>query len=106
MGEKEFLIYLDEAQENRYRYWHVWEQGVIVEFRIQYEAFIEEYWHPVVRYDSAHGRPHRDVLHPIDPETKEWFPNYRNTDVLSIGQRDIVANWPTYRARYEREMNR
>jgi hypothetical protein len=30
MSEKEFLIYLDEAQENRYRYWHVWEQGKII----------------------------------------------------------------------------
>jgi len=89
MSEKEFLIYLDEAQENRYRYWHVWEQGKIIEFRIQYEAFISGSWHPVVRYDSAHGHPHRDDLHPNAPETKEWFPEYRNADVLS-----------TYSARY------
>jgi hypothetical protein len=53
MSEKEFLIYLDEAQENRYRYWHAWEQGTITEFRIQYEAFIAGRWHPIVRYDSA-----------------------------------------------------
>ena len=64
MSEKEFLIYLDEMQENRYRYWHLWVQGEIVEFRIQYEAFIAGHWHPIVRYDSAHGQPHRDVLHP------------------------------------------
>lgn len=106
MSEKEFLIYLDEAQENRYRYWHVWERGAIVEFRIQYEAFIEGRWHPIVRYDSAHGLPHRDILHPNNPETKEWHRGYRNADVLSIGQRDIVTNWPKYRALYEREMNR
>jgi hypothetical protein len=106
MGEKEFLIYLDEEQKNRYRYWHVWEQGKITEFRIQYEAFIMGRWHPIVRYDSAHDMPHRDVLHPDAPETKEWFPGYRNADVLSIGQRDISTNWPAYRARYEKEMRR
>ena len=32
MGEKEYLFYLDEALRNRYRYWHVWEQGQILEF--------------------------------------------------------------------------
>jgi hypothetical protein len=100
------LIYLDEMQENRYRYWHRWVQGEIVEFRIQYEAFIAGYWHPIVRYDSAHGQPHRDVLHLDNSETKEWYPGYRNADVLSIGQRDIMANWPGYRAKYEREIYR
>ena len=97
MSEKEFLIYLDDKRENRYRYWHMWVQGEIIEFRIQCEAFIAGHWHPIVRYDSAHGRPHRDVLHPDSPETKEWYPGYRNADVVSIGQRDIAANWLTYR---------
>ena len=106
MSEKEFLIYLDEGQENRYGYWHRWVQGEIVEFRIQYEAFIAGRWHPIVRYDSAHGQPHRDVLHPSGPEMKEWYRGYRNAEVLSIGQRDIVANWPGYRALYEKEMGR
>lgn len=81
MSEKEFLIYLDEAQENRYRYWHMWERGAIIEFRIQYEAFIEGRWRPIVRYDNAHGQPHRDILHPDESETKEWYHGYRNTDV-------------------------
>jgi hypothetical protein len=52
VGEKEFVIYLDEAHENRYRHWHVWERGRMVEFRIQYEALITGYWYPVVRYDA------------------------------------------------------
>lgn len=36
MGEKEYLLYLDEAQENRCRYAHVWERGEITEFRVQF----------------------------------------------------------------------
>ena len=58
MGEREFMIYLDpEERLNRYRHYHVWQQNSIVEFRIQYEALIEEEWRPIVRYDSAHGSP-------------------------------------------------
>jgi len=46
MGEREFMIYLDpEERLNRYRHYHVWEHGSIVEFWIQYEAMIEEKWH-------------------------------------------------------------
>jgi len=104
VGEREFLIYLDAAHENRYRHWHVWERGEIIEFRIQYEALFVGNWHPVVRYDSAHGKPHKDTLHPDASQTKEMYPGYSNAEVLTIGQRDIMENWPRYRARYEREM--
>ncbi len=106
MGEREFLIYLDVAHENRYRHWHVWERGKIIEFRIQYEALIADNWHPIVRYDSAHGRPHKDTLHPGATQTKEGYPGYSNAEVLTIGQRDIMENWPRYCARYEREMGK
>lgn len=67
------MIFLDEAQENRYRHHHVWEAGRIVEFRIQYEAFIDGRWHPIVCYDSAHVQPHRDTLHPDGSQTKEVY---------------------------------
>jgi hypothetical protein len=49
MGEREFLIYLDTEQRNRYRHRHIWDQGEIIEFRIQYEAYIAGSWHPIVR---------------------------------------------------------
>jgi hypothetical protein len=107
MGEREFTIYLDpEKRQNRYRHYHVWEHGSIVEFRIQYEALIGEMWRPIIRYDSAHGDPHKDILHPDGTQTKEWFALYSNVEALTIGQRDIMENWPAYRARYEKEMQR
>jgi len=107
MGEREFIIYLDpEERLNRYRHYHVWERGHIIEFRIQYEALIGGEWQPIVRYDTAHGGPHKDILHPDRPETKEWFTFYSCAEVLTIGQRDIMENWPVYRARYEKEMQR
>ncbi|HET7088945.1 MAG TPA: hypothetical protein VFL17_09865 [Anaerolineae bacterium] len=104
MSERAFITYLDETRENRYRHWHSWDRGKIIEFRIQYEALISGHWHSVVRYDSAHGQPHRDRLHPDGTQTKDWFPSYSNAEVLTIGQRDIRENWPKYRAQYEKEM--
>lgn len=104
MGEREFLIYLDEAQENRYRHWHISESGQIKRFRIQYEAFISRKWCAIVRYDTAHDMPHKDILHPNGTQTKEIYPDYDNAAVLTFGQLDIVNNWPAHRARYEKEM--
>lgn len=73
-------------------------------FRVQYEAFINSEWRPIVRYDTAHGFPHRDLLHPRQPEDKSEYPSHSNTEVLTLGQEDIKRNWQTYRARYEKEM--
>lgn len=101
-----FVIYLDETQENRYRHQHTWDGNQIVKFTIQYEALVEGQWHPVLRYDNAHGIPHRDTLHPDATQTKEMYPSYSNAEVLTIGQRDIIENWPAYRAAYQKEMKR
>lgn len=106
MNETSFVIYLDETSENRYRHWHVWVRGKVTEFVIQYEAFIAGRWHPILRYDSAHDEPHRDLLHPDGTQTKEMYPNYSNAEVMTIGQRDIIENWPIYRVAYQKEMKR
>ena len=106
MNETSFIIYLDETNENRYRHWHIWDRGKVIEFVVQYEAFLSGEWHPVLRYDSAHGQPHRDHLHAYGTQTKEMYPNYSNAEVMTIGQRDIIENWPSYRATYQKEMER
>ena len=38
------------------------ERGQVQRYTVQYETLVEEKFHPVVRYDSAHGYPHRDLL--------------------------------------------
>jgi len=47
---------------DRYRHLHIKERGKIVFFRVQYESKINQIWYPVVRYDTAHGFAHRDLL--------------------------------------------
>ena len=107
MGGREFLIYLDpEERQNRYRHSHSWEANEVVGFRIQFEALIDDGWIVIVRYDMAHDRPHRDIMHPDGSETKEWLDLYSNAEVLTIGQRDIMENWPAYRKQFEKEMQK
>ena len=104
MGEKEYAIYLDDARQNRYRHFHRTERGLVVTFRVQYEAYIAGKWRAIVRYDTAHGFSHKDILHPDGTKTKQIFPGYSNAEVLTIGQQEIRRDWERYRRNYEREM--
>ena len=61
MGDNEWL---DEfIPQNRIRVHFVTERGRVTQILVvQYEALINDKWYPVVRYDSAHGFFHRDLL--------------------------------------------
>jgi hypothetical protein len=78
----------------------------IVEFRIQLETLVKDEWQAVVRYDTAHGRAHRDILHPDGTQSKDWFEGYTIEEVLTIGQKDILENWSSYRVRFLKEMKK
>ena len=104
MSEKEYIYYFTPERKDRFRYYHYLIQGHIVRFRIQYEARIGETWHAVVRYDTAHGRPHKDILHVDGSQDKVEFYGYPEEEVLTLGERDIKINWQRYRAEYEQEL--
>ena len=104
MSEKDYTIDLSPDGKNRYRHYHRTIGGQVVEFRIQYEARIEGKWRAVVRYDSAHGYAHTDLLHPDGSQTKTPFWGRTPGEVLTYGERDIKRNWQIYRAKYERGM--
>ena len=106
MGEKSFVIPLGDSNRDRYRLFRRTEKGQVLVFRVQYEALIEGKWRPVVRYDTAHGYPHRDMLHPDGSQEKAGFPQRTNAEVLTLGQEDIKRNWQTYREQYELEMSK
>ena len=107
MAEREFLIYLDpETRSCRYRHYHISKAKKIVEFRIQLEILVKDEWYAAVRYDTAHGKAHRDMLHPTRSQSKDWFEGYTIEEVLTIGQKDILENWSVYRDRYVKEMKK
>lgn len=106
MGEKEYLFYLTPERLDRFRYYHFLNNGRIIRFIVQYEALIDGKWYPVVRYDTAHRRPHKDLLHPDGSQEKIEFYSYTQEEVLTIGERDIKFNWQQYRTQFEQELKR
>jgi hypothetical protein len=106
MNETHFVVPLQGSPSDRYRHRHTLAGGTVGGFVIQYEAQIEGEWHEIVRYDTAHGSPHKDILHPDGTSTKEEFPHYTRAEVMTLGQTDIRKNWQKYRERCERELRR
>jgi len=106
MSETQFIVPLHGSPTNRYRHRHTLEEGTVTGFVVQYEAEIEGEWREIVRYDTAHGSPHKDIMHPDGTTTKEGFPHYTRAEVMTLGQNDIRKNWQKYREQYEREMRK
>ena len=66
---------------------------------------MEGKWVPIVRYDTAHGFAHRDLMHPVrSPEKKEMQVKDFN-EGLTFALKDLATNWEKYRGRYEQWLN-
>jgi len=78
MQEVEYVFFLSSEMEDRLRVLAYKERGKILEFVVQYEAFIQGRWCPIVRYDTAHGLAHKDILHPDGKVEKQplYFDSY------------------------------
>jgi len=98
-----YVINLTSDGRNRYRHYHLVEKKIL-EFRVQYEAYLQGKWHAIVRYDTAHGFAHRDVMHPDGTTTKTSFQQWDYPAILTYGERDLKRNWASYRKTYEREL--
>lgn len=100
--DREFFVPLLEGTSLRVRI-NI-DRGGVTDFVVQLEYNAgDDQWLPVVRYDSAHSRPHRDILNPSgETIKKEWLDELLGHDVsmaegLNYGQDDLKRNWPTYR---------
>ena len=97
-SEVEYVAELSPGNRVRERF--VKHKGNILEFIVQFEAWMEERWQPIVRYDTAHGFAHRDELRPDGTEMKTplYFPSYN--DALTFAEHDIRMNWKWCEERY------
>jgi hypothetical protein len=79
------------------------EGGVVEGFVVNYVATISGKDHSVVRYDTRHGFPHRDVVRPSGGVVrKERLPDVGRQALVDLAIDDLKANWQTYRRRFER----
>lgn len=78
------------------------ERGRVIGFLVQYETTVAGQRTPVIRYDSAHGFAHRDVLGRrgefVEKQALASHLSFR--EALDLGVRDIRANWRRYRREF------
>ncbi|GJQ34956.1 MAG: hypothetical protein JETCAE01_09660 [Anaerolineaceae bacterium] len=101
MRTVEFRRLLDDENALRVRF--ETERGQILRFVIQLECLFSEdgEWTPIVRYDTAHGYAHRDVMHPSQKEEKTEMSVQDYNEAFNIAMDDIVKKRYEYRRRYE-----
>lgn len=97
--ETEYVIRI--GLTDRYRHMHVRRHGRIVFFRLQYETKLNDEWYPVVRYDTAHGFAHRDIMNRTGRVvSKTPLFNQDYNDALTFAENDLKLNWEHYRQRF------
>jgi len=102
MHEIEYLIYLTAESTDRLRVSAQKEKGIILEFVVQYEALISDQWQPIVRYDTAHGFAHKDVMKVDGQKIKQplFFETYNLS--LTYATIDLKVNWKKYKEGFDR----
>jgi hypothetical protein len=77
------------------------ESGAVTMFVVQLEAWHDERWKPARRYDSAHGRPHVDIIDIRGRQRDKRWLDLSNNDALTLALSEIESNWEQYIAEFE-----
>lgn len=100
MFKKQIEYKIRLGPDDRYRHLHIKERGKIIFFRVQYETKINDIWYPVVRYDTAHGFAHRDLLNIKGRVIKTPLFKQDYNDALTFAESDLKTNWEYYKKRF------
>ena len=102
MKEKVFIRWLGSVDRSR-QLLQI-DGGRIVGFVVQYETFIAGEWKPVVRYDTAHGFAHKDILSPTGETEKKISVSFSYNDAFTNAELDIKVSWQRYKDEYLRKV--
>ena len=80
----------------RYRVGHTIKRDRVKKFRVQLEVDDGTGWKEVIRYDTEHGRPHKDIYRRDGTRQKEWL-DMSFEDALTFAETDLKTNWRRYR---------
>jgi len=98
--ETSFEVLLDRDVALRIRFSR--QRGVIIAFVVQLEYWIESRWYPIIRYDTAHGYAHCDVLKPDGSQEKLRLHVQDLNAALTYAQDDLRSNFRYYCERFRR----
>jgi hypothetical protein len=102
MRKVEYVAPLGVNGRRRVR--HERTESKVVRFTVQYEILVKGQWYPVVRYDTAHGFAHRDLIHADGRKEKMNLLSNDLNICLTFAENDLRANWASYRRRFLMEM--
>lgn len=86
----------------RKRHQHHRYKNEVIEFIVQLEVLVKGEWHSVIRYDTAHGFAHCDIMHYSGKIEKIRMPTIDYKEALTYADEDLNENWEIYRNRYMR----
>jgi len=92
---KRYGFALSERDRIRVAFETVW--GLMVDFTVRQESLFRGRSRPIVRYNHAHGSPHRDILVPDGTQQKEWLPAFSPAEAPTVAVEDIKAHFVEYR---------
>jgi len=104
MTKKTYIFMLPDKDRKRHE--HLVEKGKVFEFVVQYEILSENKWVPLVRYDTAHGYAHKDLINPDGSKEKIFIGEANLNEALTLADKDINENWERYKDRYFRRMKK
>lgn len=94
------------SDQDRKRHEHLTEKGRVLGFVVQYETRVKNKWMPVVRYDTAHGFAHKDLIDPDGSKEKILIGAVELSEALTFADNDINENWKRYKDRFLGRMKR
>lgn len=102
MKKKTYIFMLSDKDRKRHE--HLKDKGKVLEFVVQYEILLGKKWMPVVRYDTAHGYAHKDLISPDGSKEKIFMGVVNLNEALTLADKDINENWERYKDRYLRRI--
>ena len=78
-------------------------KGVVTEFVVKLLIEFKGKWHEIIRFDSGHNCPHKDILNTNgEVIRKVWYDFLDNGQALTMAVTDIKDNFEFYKERYLR----
>lgn len=97
--ERRFEVGLGEPGEVlRFRFSTI--RGRVIDFVVQYETVLDGEPVTVVRYDTAHGFPHRDTMDARGRQVSKEVLLLSHDEALQFATIDLRMHWRRYRARF------
>jgi len=101
MPYKDYHYFIDE--DNLVFVQFTTEKGTVLQFVVKYYSRIGDQWREIVRYDSGHDCPHKDVLLPDGGIIRKiWYEYMDNAQALTFAMRDVLENYQFYLERFRK----